>query len=80
MYLGTDKNAPLQYMNETVPFSQFIAVSGQGEPELYAVPSGLYVEKDEVSPDVLNYDCSIDIAIKIGRILRGKSRFRRILR
>ena len=66
VYLGTDKNAPLQYMNETVPFSHFIAVSGQGEPELYAVPSGLYVEKDEVSPDVLNYDCSIDIAIKSG--------------
>ncbi len=63
IYVGTDKNAPLQYMNETVPFSEIIPVEGEGEAVVICAPAKIYVEKSLEEADTLNYSCIIDLII-----------------
>lgn len=62
IYSGTDKNAPIQYMNETVPFSQIISIEGEGEPCVICAPAKIFVDTGE-APDTLNYSCKVDISV-----------------
>ncbi len=62
IYSGTDKNAPIQYMNETVPFSQIIPTDGEGEPCVICAPAKIFVATGEEA-DTLDYSCIIDISV-----------------
>ena len=71
VYMGSDRNAPIQYMSENVPFSEIIPVKGEGEPLVSCAAARIFVEKGD-EPDTLTYSCATDIGV----IMTGREEVR----
>lgn len=61
VYLGSDKNAPIQYMSESVPFSQIVPLKGEGSAIADCTPARISVQIGN-EPDTLEYICDMDIS------------------